>query len=89
MAATIRKHVDPVIRARLIDFGRYVAECIPKYVQKIQLTAGDELEVLIAPTGILPVLEFLKSHQNAQFLSFSDLTALDVPSRKYRFEVLV
>ena len=24
----------------MTEFGQYVAECLPKYVQKVQLTAG-------------------------------------------------
>ncbi|XP_065203267.1 NADH dehydrogenase [ubiquinone] iron-sulfur protein 3, mitochondrial isoform X1 [Planococcus citri] len=85
---TIRRQVDPVVRAQLIDFGKYVAECLPKYVQKIQLALGDELEVLIEPSGIVPTLQFLKSHHNAQFLSLADITAIDVPSRVNRFELV-
>ncbi|CAD6234323.1 GSCOCG00012393001-RA-CDS [Cotesia congregata] len=50
------------------SFGQYLAECLPKYVQKVQMTAQDELEILIAPSA--------------------DLTALDVPSRPYRFELV-
>ena len=85
--ATIRKSMDPVARQNLTDFGQYVAECMPKYVQKVQLTAGDELEVLIAPEGVLPVISFLKEHHNAQFASLADIAGLDMPTREYRFEV--
>lgn len=56
-------------------------------MQKVQLTAGDELEVLIAPEGVIPTLQFLKDHHSAQFSNLSDIAGLDVPSRKYRFEV--
>ena len=62
---TVRKF-DPVARENLTDFGQYVAECMPKFVQKVQITAGDELEILIAPSGVVPVLSFLKNHHNAQ-----------------------
>lgn len=79
--------MDPVARQNLTDFGQYVAECMPKYVQKVQLTAGDELEVLIAPEGVLPVISFLKEHHNAQFASLADIAGLDMPTREYRFEV--
>ncbi|KZC11901.1 PREDICTED: NADH dehydrogenase [ubiquinone] iron-sulfur protein 3, mitochondrial [Dufourea novaeangliae] len=84
---TIRKpsHVDV---ENLKEFGQYVAECLPKYVQKVQIAAGDELEVLIAPDGIIPVLSFLRNHHNAQFMNLSDITAVDVPSRTYRFELV-
>lgn len=84
--ATVRKP-DPVQKANLTDFGQYVAECLPKYVQKVQLTAGDELEILIVPEGIVPVLQFLKDHHNAQFANLVDIAGMDVPTREYRFEV--
>lgn len=61
---------------------------MPKYVEKVQLTAGDELEVLILPDGVVPVLQFLKDHHNAQFANLTDITAVDVPCRQYRFELV-
>jgi len=76
------------MRMSLTEFGKYVAECLPKYVQKVQLTAGDELEVLIAPEGVVPVMQFLKDHQHAQFAKLVDITAIDVPCRQYRFEII-
>ncbi|EZA55415.1 NADH dehydrogenase [ubiquinone] iron-sulfur protein 3, mitochondrial [Ooceraea biroi] len=84
---TVRKpsHVDV---NRLISFGRYITNCLPKYIQKTQLTAGDELELLIVPDGIIPTLTFLKDHHNTQFVNLTDITALDVPSRQYRFELV-
>ncbi|XP_067613717.1 NADH dehydrogenase [ubiquinone] iron-sulfur protein 3, mitochondrial [Eurosta solidaginis] len=75
-------------RVDLTNFGRYVAECLPKYVQKVQLTAGDELEVLIAPEGVVPVLQFLKDNHLAQFSNLVDIAGMDVPSRQYRFEII-
>ncbi|KAJ3660156.1 hypothetical protein Zmor_004624 [Zophobas morio] len=84
---TVRKP-DLLARSQLKDFGKYVAECLPKYIQKVQITAGDELELLIVPEGVLPVLQFLKDHHNAQFANITDITALDVPSREYRFELV-
>jgi NADH dehydrogenase (ubiquinone) Fe-S protein 3 len=45
---------------------------------------GDELELLIAPSGVIPVLTFLKSHHNAQFGSLVDIAGVDMPTRKYR-----
>lgn len=85
--ATVRKP-SALVRTELQDFGRYVAECLPKYIQKVQLTAGDELEVLVVPDGIIPVLQFLKDHHNAQFASLVDIAGMDVPSRPCRFEVI-
>lgn len=77
-----------VVRNKLIKFGDYVSESLPKYVQQVQLTFTDELEVLIDPEGIIPVISFLKYNQLCQFTNLSDLTAVDVPTRPYRFEIV-
>uniref|UniRef100_Q4PP92 NADH dehydrogenase [ubiquinone] iron-sulfur protein 3, mitochondrial n=1 Tax=Lysiphlebus testaceipes TaxID=77504 RepID=Q4PP92_LYSTE len=84
---TIRK---PQIKnlTQLKDFGHYVAECLPKYVQKVQIAAGDELEVCIAPEGIRPTMAFLRDHHNAQYSILVDITAVDVPSKPFRFELI-
>ncbi|XP_076287577.1 NADH:ubiquinone oxidoreductase core subunit S3 [Lasioglossum baleicum] len=84
---SIRKP-SPVDVKNLTDFGQYVAECLPKYVQKVQIMSGDELEICISPEGVIPTLSFLRNHHNAQFTNLSDITAVDVPSRKYRFEIV-
>lgn len=86
-AQTIRKH-DNCKRQWLYEFGIYVATCLPKYVQKIQMQHNDELEILVAPQGSFQVLSFLRNHQNAQFNFCSGVTAVDVPTRQYRFEVI-
>uniref|UniRef100_R4WDJ1 NADH dehydrogenase [ubiquinone] iron-sulfur protein 3, mitochondrial n=1 Tax=Riptortus pedestris TaxID=329032 RepID=R4WDJ1_RIPPE len=85
---TIRKTPSYIDRSKLTDFGSYVAECLPRFVQRVQLTSADELEILIAPEGVLPVLQFLKDHHNAQFSVLTDIAGVDVPSRKYRFEIV-
>ncbi|KAL1116987.1 hypothetical protein AAG570_004315 [Ranatra chinensis] len=61
---------------------------MPKYVQRAQLTGCDELEILIAPEGVVPVIQFLKDHHNAQFVNLIDIAGMDVPTRKYRFEII-
>ena len=66
LTATVRKF-DLEQRQSLTEFGQYAAQCLPKFIQKVQLTAGDELELLVSPEGILCVLDFLKGHHNAQF----------------------
>ncbi|XP_028156200.1 NADH dehydrogenase [ubiquinone] iron-sulfur protein 3, mitochondrial-like [Ostrinia nubilalis] len=86
-AYTLRKHNNPR-RQKLYEFGLYVAACMPKYVQKIQMQHCDELEILVAPEGLFPVLSFLCHHQHACFNVCSAATAIDVPSREYRFEVV-
>lgn len=47
------------------------------------------LQIMIAPEGILPVLSFLKGHHNCMFWSLADIGVMDVPTRQYRFLVLV
>jgi len=65
-----------------------VAECLPKYIQKIQITAGNELELLIVPEGVIPVCSFLKGHHTCQFTNIVDIAGMDVPARSNRFEVI-
>lgn len=84
---TLRKH-DNAKRQTLYEFGLYVAACLPKYVQKIQMAHTDELEILVAPEGLFPVLSFMRYHQHACFNFCPGMTAIDVPSRVYRFEAV-
>ncbi|CAJ0559161.1 unnamed protein product, partial [Mesorhabditis spiculigera] len=80
--------IDENVREKLANFGRYAAECLPKYVQQAQFAAGDELELLIHPDGVIPVLSFLKGNHSAQFTNLTFITCVDVPTRKNRFEVV-
>lgn len=82
------KKPNPDQKASLANLGKYVAECLPKYVQAVQVTATNELEVMIHPEGVVPVLTFLKENQRTQFHSFIDVTAIDVLNRPYRFELI-
>lgn len=60
----------------------------PRWPGWLQVTCYDELEVMIHPDGVIPVLTFLRDHTNAQFRNMIDLTAVDIPTRQNRFEVL-
>lgn len=84
---TIRKSFQSSVE-RLTEVGQYVAQCLPKYVQQVQIASRDELEICIVPEGIVPTLLFLKDHHNTQYASLSDMTAIDVPGRAYRFEII-
>lgn len=75
-------------RAKLEEISQYTAECLPKYFQKATISFQDELDIMIAPEGVVPVLHFLKSHQKYQFRNIIDIAGVDVPTRKYRFEVV-
>ncbi|XP_029438127.1 NADH dehydrogenase [ubiquinone] iron-sulfur protein 3, mitochondrial [Rhinatrema bivittatum] len=79
---------DVAVQKQLSVFGEYVAEILPKYVQQVQVTCFNELEIMIHPDGIVPVLTFLRDHTNAQFKSLADLAAVDIPTRLNRFEIV-
>lgn len=87
-SSTAVRPSNTAVKENLKGFGQYIAECLPKYVQKVQLAHGDELEVLICPEGVIPVLSFLKDHHQAEFVNLIDIAGVDVPSRQYRFEVI-
>ncbi|CAH8649046.1 unnamed protein product [Heterobilharzia americana] len=55
---------------RLSAFGTYVGECLPKFVQKVQMGHTKEIEICIHPDGIVPVLSFLKCLQSS-FLRYN------------------
>ncbi|XP_060839468.1 NADH dehydrogenase [ubiquinone] iron-sulfur protein 3, mitochondrial [Rhopalosiphum padi] len=76
------------ITEQYLGFGNFVAECLPKYIQKVQISSKNELELLIAPEGVLPVFHFLKNQTNCQFVNLSDICAVDVPQRSNRFEIV-
>lgn len=63
--------------------------CLPRYVQQVQLTHGNELDIMIHPDGVIPVMTFLRDHTNAQFTNIIDIAGVDVPSRECRFEVIM
>ncbi|KAI5641390.1 respiratory-chain NADH dehydrogenase, 30 kd subunit domain-containing protein [Phthorimaea operculella] len=86
-ADTIRDH-NNCRRQRIYEFGLYVAACMPKYVQQVQIQHNDEVEICCCPEGMYPVLSFLRYHQHACFQALSSATAVDVPSRQFRFEVV-
>lgn len=60
---------------------------LPKYVQQVSVYK-DELTVYVAPSGLEPVMHFLRDHTNSQFKSLQDVTGVDFPSRTNRFEVV-
>lgn len=96
--------IDEVKKEKLTLFGQYVANCLPKFVQQVQaklvlviifhnliyfkFAGGDELELLIHPSGVVPVMGFLKGHHPSQFTNFIFACGLDVPTRKNRFEII-
>jgi len=79
---------DESVKERLLEFGQFVADSMPKFVQEVRVSHGNELELLICPEGVVPVMTFLRDHTSAQFKLLMDVTAVDWPDRPYRFEVV-
>lgn len=48
----------------------------------------DELTIYVPPAGVVPVMTFLRDHTAAEYTQVSDITAVDFPTREYRFEVV-
>ncbi|ORZ11167.1 hypothetical protein BCR42DRAFT_462220 [Absidia repens] len=81
---------DPAFKSGndpLHDYGHYLMTVLPKYVQQVSVYK-DELTVYVAPSGLEPVMYFLRDHTNSQFKSMQDVTGVDFPSRSSRFEVV-
>lgn len=71
----------------LHTYGQYIMSCLPKYVQQFTVWK-DELTVYTAPSGVIPLMSFLKYHTAAEFTQISDITGVDFPTRDQRFEVV-
>jgi NADH dehydrogenase (ubiquinone) Fe-S protein 3 len=48
----------------------------------------DELTVNVAPSSLLPTMEFLKNHHITQFHQLSEIAGVDYPTRVNRFEIV-
>ncbi|ORX56206.1 or F420H2 dehydrogenase [Hesseltinella vesiculosa] len=71
----------------LHEYGQYLMSVLPKYVQQVSVYK-DELTVYVAPSGLHPVMTFLRDHTNGQFKSLQDISGVDYPTRDNRFEVV-
>ncbi len=60
---------------------------LPKHIQQFSVWK-DELTIYIPPSGVLPVISFLKYHTAAEYTMVADITAVDYPTRNNRFEIV-
>eukprot|EP01147_Barroeca_monosierra_P001236 gene1236-4445_t len=74
-------------RKRLEELGFFIASALPKYIQIVQVSGCNELELFIPPSGVIPVLTFLRDNTLCQFKILADLCGVDIPQRQNRFEV--
>ena len=71
----------------LRDFGDHVSTALSRHVLSAEVVA-DELVLRVEPAGLLRVLTFLRDDQNSQFKQLMDITAVDLPDREKRFEIV-
>lgn len=71
----------------LHQYGQYLMSALPKYIQQFSVWK-DELCIYICPEGVIPVFTFLKYHTAAEYTMVADITAVDFPTKNYRFEVV-
>jgi len=77
-----------LMKQKLVEFGDYIAECMPNCVQQVQITHNNELEVMVDPDTIVQIMTFLRDNTLCQFNNLSDLTCVDIPWRPCRFEIV-
>ncbi|KAF9036487.1 NADH-ubiquinone oxidoreductase 30.4 kDa subunit [Hymenopellis radicata] len=82
---TVAKYAEAA--EALHTYGSYLTQCLPKFIQQFSVLK-DELTLYTAPSGILPVLTFLRDHSQCQFKSVMDISGADYPEREKRFEVV-
>jgi NADH/F420H2 dehydrogenase subunit C len=61
---------------------------IPNWVQSCEFLRTGELSIQIRSDSVLPFFEYIKNHTNIQMKVLLDITAVDYPTRKQRFEVV-
>ncbi|KAL8658586.1 MAG: hypothetical protein Q9202_007515 [Teloschistes flavicans] len=71
----------------LHKYGQYLLSALPKHIQQFSVWK-DELTIYIPPSGVIPVMSFLKYHTAAEYTMIADITAVDYPTRNNRFEVV-
>jgi len=62
-------------------------QCLPRFIQQFSVLK-DELTLYIPPSGVIPVLTFLRDHSQCQFKGCMDISGADYPDRDRRFEVV-
>lgn len=69
------------------NFSKSILKMVPKWVQ-YHVSHRNETIFYVYPEYLIPFLFFLRDHMNTQFKICTDITAVDYPSRKARFEVV-
>nr|ODO04077.1 NADH dehydrogenase (ubiquinone) Fe-S protein 3 [Cryptococcus depauperatus CBS 7855] len=75
------------IATPLHEYGQYLLTCLPKHVQQFSVYK-EELTLYIPPSAVIPVISFLRDHSQCLYKQVLDITAVDFPTKPYRFEVV-
>jgi NADH/F420H2 dehydrogenase subunit C len=67
------------------NYNNYLLKVLP--ISSYYFNLG-ELCLNVSYQKLIPIMTFLKYHTNCQFKLLSDMTAVDYPSRKDRFDVV-
>jgi NADH dehydrogenase (ubiquinone) Fe-S protein 3 len=70
-----------------LEFNNSLINLLPNCIQFLILNKN-ETTIYIKPTKILPFFTFLKDHVRTQYKVLIDVTAVDYPSKLFRFEVV-
>jgi NADH dehydrogenase (ubiquinone) Fe-S protein 3 len=69
----------------LLNFKKYIQSIFPTTLGYL---VNGELLIVVPTSKITKVLRFLRDHTHGQFKSLSDLSGVDYPYKKNRFEVV-
>jgi NADH:ubiquinone oxidoreductase subunit K len=68
-----------------LHFSKYLKNIIPSILYSVH---GKEVIIYVSSNNLIKLITFLKKHTTSQMEQLIDLTAVDYPSRKLRFEVI-
>jgi NADH dehydrogenase (ubiquinone) Fe-S protein 3 len=68
-------------------FVQSLLRSVPKWIQRY-IRKKNEIILYTTPDAILPFFRFLRDHTSTQYKVLIDITAVDFPARKERFEVV-
>ncbi|KAJ1980879.1 putative NADH-ubiquinone oxidoreductase 30.4 kDa subunit, mitochondrial [Dimargaris verticillata] len=71
----------------LYEYGKHLTSMLPRFIQQYSVWK-DELTLYVAPSGLIPVVRFLRDHTGAQYKQLVETAGADYPSRTNRFEVV-
>lgn len=71
----------------LLELVEHITLRRPNEVVSTNVAFG-ELTVEVTPSGIVPLIEFLRNDPNCRFSTLIDITAVDNPARAARFDMV-